>query len=183
MKIKYLNYFFFFILLSISLNGCDLFGDEQHCKNEVFVTKTWESYGYVAGVHRAEYTRISFMFGASVEPENIFTVTGACPFGTIAIKVNIYEKKDISRPAYYEIFIYKAEEVNGKKIYRLANKKSFFDKPNSNSELFLHHELILDGLLDVGPVEFLIDLTANWGKMHLIVRNQLKIGHTKVSIK
>ena len=164
MKIKYLNYFLFFIFLSISMTGCDLFGDEEHCKNEVILTKTWNSSGFVFAERSTEYSNVSFLFGYVAKPENMFYIPKICPFGTIALRVNIFEKKDIFRPDYYRMVIYRVENINGKKIYNLVAKKSFFEKPDANQELILRHEIILDGLLDIGPVEYFLNFSAHWGK-------------------
>ncbi len=155
--------FSLFILL-ITFQGCDLFGDEEHCKNEVILTKTWNSSGDIFFDRFPENSYIYFLFGYTATPNNMFKIPKACPFGTIAIRINISEKKDIYRPDYYKILIYKVENIKGKDIYTFVTKSSFYDKPDANQELILKHEIILDGLLDFGPVEYVLRCSAHWGK-------------------
>jgi hypothetical protein len=157
-------YLFFLLFCVLGFTGCDLFGDEEHCKNEIILTKTWNSSGDVFFDRFTENSYVYFLFGYTITPANMFNIPQACPFGTIAIRVNIFENKDIFRPDYYKIFIYKVENINGKKIYKLVTKKTFFDKPDANQQLILKHEIILDGLLDIGPVEYVLNCSAQWGK-------------------
>ncbi|MBK7096688.1 MAG: hypothetical protein IPH57_17100 [Saprospiraceae bacterium] len=117
MKIKYLNYFFFFLVLSLSMNGCDLFEDEEHCQYTSNESKIWTPSNNPAVAIKDQDNRytIYFCFERSLNTNSLFKLENVCPFGFIDLKVNIVEKPGIPRPYAYNLEIYKIENIKGKK--------------------------------------------------------------------
>jgi hypothetical protein len=153
MKIEYFNYFLFYIFLSISLTGCDLFGDEEHCQYETNESKIWNPANNPAVAENIPGNYyIYFAFERSLNLNSLFRIENSCPIGVIDLKVNIVEKLFIKKPLIYWLAIYNIKNVKGKKIKNIYANKAFIGK--TDTELYANYVLALDGLLEEGPREY-----------------------------
>lgn len=164
--------FSLFILL-ITFQGCDLFGDEEHCQYETVESKIW-----LQGQHPAFYKfridenffghqEIFFEFNHSSNPfESNFHISNSCPYGAIGINIKIKEKGLGAENVHsYYGHIYELKNIGGKKIYNHVQGISF-RKISENEYIsydWLTNDKIkieLNGFLENGPKNFYITLYA-----------------------
>ena len=144
MKIKYLNYFFFFLVLSLSMNGCDLFEDEEHCQYTSNESKIWTPSNNPAVAIKDQDNRytIYFCFERSLNTNSLFKLENVCPFGFIDL--NIYPHFDIDNKEYMdEVF----EVSKYARIVGLPNE-SFIRIKDNDIDFVGKHYFIENGVME-----------------------------------
>lgn len=111
---KNLSFFSLTFLIVLTFNGCDLFGDEEHCQYEAQESKIWTpSNHFVRGEQYASkpyYVEFEFNLGNNFYQRN-FQINNVCPLGAIATKIRLFEKESIIGPHPIMYHAYLCESV------------------------------------------------------------------------
>jgi hypothetical protein len=141
----------------LSLSGCDLFGDEDKCQYETTESKIWSPTRDVA--YSPRDSSVTFCFNRSgVLYERSFQINNVCPFGAVAVKINIKEKGSFLPPQPLRYRALLVERFPDSDIYKI--RKIFNIYRQNETDLKGETVLELLGLPEDGPNYYFVGVAA-----------------------
>lgn len=172
MKIKLLYCLLLILAIMMNFYSCGLI-DEEKCKNEKVLTKSWS--GDFDKLYNAENSpNVFFKLNESGEASKngifnyVFHISDACPYGALAIRITIHEKEGLAKPNGYEevpkkynLIICEEKNFKGNIIWGKSSVKSV-DRNKITGIVELNADIELDGFLEGGARKYLIILGINY---------------------
>ncbi len=183
------------MLILISLlheTSCGLI-DEEKCKNEKVLTKSWSG-DYDKLYNSENAPMVFFKLNESWEASQkifsnyVFQINDACPYGALAIRIIIQESDGLGKPndfekvpQKYKLMIIEEKDVKGKLVLG-KSKVITVDRNKISGVVHLNADIELDGFLEDGPRKYVIILGVQYpnipafdGYRGLVIENIKKV--------